>query len=175
VTFNIDSKLLKPITPRHQPEWHLWQKKNFNIHRGLVELTARQVNSIDDLAREVREGIRSEFRPGWLRGFGFGAIIHFNEIPADFTQICQHVDSRNKRHGVWQWIIACLDEDNVAVAIHTWLHGYLRPAYDSVLEQLAKQGYQCHAADAEVDVVIATLQRVAQTCRMVQRVTGIVT
>ena len=175
MTFIIDPALLTPITPRHLADWSLWQKKNLNIHRGLVEFTASRVDSIDDLARQVREGVRAEFRPGWLRGFGFGAIIHFNEMPSDFTNICQHVDTRNKRHGVWQWLIACLDEEKVAIAIHTWLHGYLRQTYDSVLLQLDEMGYECHATDADVDVLIVRLQQIAQTCRMLQGVGGIVT
>lgn len=175
MTFIIDPRLLKPTTPQHRLDWTLWQKKNLNIHRGLIEFTAPPVNSIDDLASEVREGVREEFRPGWLRGFGFGTIIHFNEVPSDFTQICQHVDGRNKRHGVWQWIIACLDQDRVAVGIHTWLHGYLRPAYDSVLHQLDERGYDFHASDAEVDILFVQLQRIAQTCRIIQGVAGIVT
>jgi hypothetical protein len=173
VTFSIDSRLLKPITPRYRHDWTLWQKKNFNIHRGLIEFAAKQVSSIDDLAGEVREGVRTEFHPGWLRGFGFGAIIHFKEVPSDFPNICRHVDTRNKRHGVWQWLIACLDEDKVSVAIHTWLHGYLRPAYDSVLQQLTESGYGCHAADAEVDVLIAKLNRIAVTCRLIRSIAGI--
>lgn len=175
VALTIDSTLLTPITPKHHPTWALWEKRNLNTHRGLIEFTAARVDSIDDLASEVREGVRGEFRPGWFRGFGFGTIIHFREVPSDFTQICRHVDTRNKRHGVWQWIIACLDEDKIAVAIHTWLHGYLRPVYDSVVQQLNELGYECHVADAEVDALVATLQRLAKTCRTIQGVGGIVT
>ncbi len=165
---SVDAKLLKPIAPQFRRDWTIWQKKNLNIHRGVVELTAERVNSIDALAADVRDGVRREFRPGWLRGFGFGAIIHFKDVPPDFVNICRHVDTRNKRHGVWQWVIACLDEDGVAIAIHTWLHGYLRPVYDSVLQQLAEGGYQCFATDAEMDPLIATLNRIARTLRIVK-------
>ncbi len=168
MAFSIDTRLLKPIAPQHRCDWMLWQKKNFNIHRGVVELTAERVNSIDDLAADVRQGVGREFRPGWLRGFGFGAIIHFEDVPSDFANVCRHVDTRNKRHGVWQWLIACLDEDRVAIGIHTWLHGYLRPVYDSVLQQLADGGYQCFATDAEMDPLIATLNRIAKTLRIVR-------
>ena len=72
-------------------------------------------------------------------------------------------------------MIVCLDDDKVAVAIHTWLHGYLRPVYDSVLQQLTESGYQCYATDAEVDVLIANLRRIMGTCHMIQRIAGIVT
>lgn len=68
-----------------------------------------------------------------------------------------------------------LQEDKVAIAIHTWLHGYLRPVYDSVLQQLEQDGFQCHASDAEVDVLIARLQKIQEACRMIQRVAGVIT
>jgi hypothetical protein len=169
----IDEKLLKPKAPERQRDWKLWQKKSFNIHRGLIEFAAKRGRTLEDTARLVREGVRAEFRPGWFRGFGFGAIIHFEELPRDFTEICHYVDTRNKRHGVWQWVIACLDEDKVAVAVHTWLHGYLRPVYDSVLQQLAASGYECSASDSEVDALIATLARIAKVGRIIRRAGGL--
>lgn len=174
MTFHIAPSLLKSKLPKSHRDWALWEKKNFNIHRGLIEFTAPAVDSIHDLARNVREGVKDEFRPGWFRGFGFGAIIHFKEVPTDFTEICQHVDSRNKSGGVWQWVVACLDEDRAAVAIHTWLHGYLRPVYDSVLQQLEENGYACHATDAEVDALIAKLNQIAKVCRTIRRVGRII-
>jgi len=174
VTFQIAPSLLKPKLPRTRLRWALWEKKNLNLHRGLIEFTALHVDSIHDLAREAREGVHDEFRPGWFRGFGFGTIIHFHKVPSDFAEICQHVDTRNKRHGVWQWTVACLDEEKVAVAIHTWLNGYLRPVYDSVLQQLDESGYKCHPADAEVDVLVTRLQQIAKTCHAIRRVSGVV-
>jgi hypothetical protein len=170
----IDPQLLQAITPQHRPEWSLWQKKSLNIHRGVMEFTATPVNSIHDLAGHVREGVRAEFRPAWWRGFGFGAVIHCAELPTDFTEICRHVDTRNRSQGVWQWVVICLDEDRIALAIHTWLHGYLRPVYDSVLHQLHQSGYECHAVDAEMDALIAQLNRIARYCRLITRVAGIV-
>ncbi|MCC6511477.1 MAG: hypothetical protein IT423_20425 [Pirellulaceae bacterium] len=161
--------------PKTHSKWALWEKKNLNIHRGLIGINSPPVKSIHDLARQVREGVRDEFRPNWFRGFGFGTIIRFQEVPSDFSEICQHIDTRNKKGGVWQWAVVCLEEDKVAIAIHTWLHGYLRPVYDSVLEQLAANGYQCHASDAEMDALIAKLQKIADTCRMIQRVAGVIT
>jgi hypothetical protein len=166
VKLTIDPRLLKPITPQHYVGWNLWRKKNVNIHRGLIELTAQHMNSIHDLAGEVREAVRVEYRPGWFRGFGFGTIIHFKDIPADFSQICQHVDKRNRLRGVWQWTIACFDEDKTAVAIHSWLHGYLRPVYDAVLKQLEENGYQCFATDTEVDALIKKINSIADRLRI---------
>jgi hypothetical protein len=172
---NIPTKLLKVIAPKSHSNWALWEKKNLNIHRGLVALDAPRLKSIHALADEIRTGVREEFNPSWFRGFGFGTIVRLVEVPSDFAEICQYIDTRNKKGGVWQWAVVVLEEDKVAIAIHTWLHGYLRPVYDSVLEQLVESGYQCHASDAEMDVLIARLQKIAKACRMIQRVAGIIT
>ncbi|MFV0444611.1 MAG: hypothetical protein ACK5Q5_13660 [Planctomycetaceae bacterium] len=167
MAFNIDPGLLTTVAAKSHPHWSLWEKKSLNIHRGLIELTAQDVRSVYDLARDIRDGARDEFRPSWFRGLGFGTIIHFNEVPDDFVEICQHVDTRNRRHGVWQWMIACFDDDKVALSVHTWLNGYLRPAYDSVLQQLSDRGYNCQATDAEVDPLILTLRKIAKGCRSI--------
>lgn len=174
MTLAIDDTLLRSIAPKHRSDWRLWQKKSFNIHRGIIELTARDIPSIDDLASDIRSGVRKEFRPGWLRGFGFGTVIHFRNMPADFTSICEHVDTRNKRHGVWQWMVACVDTDRIAIGIHTWLHGYLRPVYESILQQLEADNYECMSIDADIDEIIAGLQRFAARCRVFQGVAGVV-
>lgn len=172
---DINRKLLRQVQSKTHPNWTLWETKNLNIHRGLIDFTASGTKSIHDLASQVRNCVRDEFRPNWFRGFGFGTIIRLPEVPTDFSEICEHIDTRNKKGGVWQWAIVCLEEDKIAIAIHTWLHGYLRPVYDSVLEQLTQNGYQCHASDAEVDVLVARLQRIAHVCRMIRRVAGIAT
>jgi hypothetical protein len=175
ILITIAPRLLKPLEPKHHCDWTLWEEKTINIHRGVIELTAPSGCSIDELAREVREGVREEYRPGWFRGFGFGTIVHFADVPGDFTQYCRHVDTRNKRHGVWQWAIACLDDEQIAIGVHTWLHGYLRPVYDATRQQLTHSGFQCHSSDADVDALIARLQVLGQTCRALQQITGIAT
>ncbi|MEZ6064204.1 MAG: hypothetical protein R3B90_00515 [Planctomycetaceae bacterium] len=173
--FDIPTNLLTPRSPRTHDDWTIWEKKNFNIHRGLIEISVPRVKSIHELAEQIRQGVREEFRPNWFRGFGFGTILRLREVPADFAEICQHIDTRNKQHGVWQWAIVVLEEDQVAIAVHTWLQGYLRPVYDAILVQLEQGGFQCHASDAEVDELIARLRRIADTVRMLQRVAGIAT
>jgi hypothetical protein len=172
----IDPKLLTPMVPKSEATWHLWQKKNFNIHRGVIEWSLDEdFQSINELALRIREGVKTEFRPGWLRGFGFGTVLHFKAVSEDFVQICDHVDTRNKKNGVWQWAILQFDDDKVAVGVHTWLHGYLRPVYDSILAQLEHDGYECMSADAEVDKLIATLMKVQRLCKPLQMAAGIVT
>lgn len=173
--FEIPTNLLKRIPAKTHSDWALWEKKNFNIHRGLIGLNAPRLNSIHELAERIRSGVQEEFRPNWFRGFGFGTIIRLREVPIDFAEICRHIDTRNKKNGVWQWAVIVLEEEQFAVAIHTWLHGYLRPVYDTLLTQLEQNGYQCHSADAEMDVLIARLQKFANACRMIQRVAGVLT
>lgn len=172
----IDPKLLKPKSPVAESRWRLWQKKNFNIHRGVIEWSVdHDFQSIDDVALRIREGVKTEFRPNWLRGFGFGTILHFKTVSEDFVQICNHIDSRNKKNGVWQWAILQFDDDKVAVGVHTWLHGYLRPVYDSVIGQLEDDGYECKSADAEIDKLVATFQKIQRVCKPIQIAAGIFT
>jgi hypothetical protein len=173
--FEIPTRLLIRTPPKVHSDWVIWEKKNFNIHRGLIELNAPRIDSIHELAAQIRHGVREEFKPNWFRGFGFGTIIRFNEVPTDFAEICQHIDTRNKKGGVWQWAVVILQEVKIAIAIHTWLHGYLRSVYDSVLQQLEQDGFQCHASDSKVDVLVARLQKIQQACRMIQRVAGAIT
>ena len=175
MNFEISEALITRTKPKVHSDWSTWEKKTFNIHRGLIGLNVPRINSIHDLAAQIRQGVREEFKPNWFRGFGFGTIIHFDEVPSDFAEICQHIDSRNKKGGVWQWAVVILTEDKIAIAIHTWLHGYLRPVYDSVLQQLEQNGFQCHASDAKMDVLIARLQKIHEVCRKIQRVAGVIT
>jgi len=173
--FDIPTNLLTRTTPKIHKDWTTWEKKNFNIHRGLIEWDAPRVDSIHTLAEQIRLGVREEFKPGWFRGFGFGTILHFREVPSDFAEICQHIDTRNNKNGVWQWAVVVLQEDKTAIAIHTWLNGYLRPVYDSLVTQLEQNGFQCHASDAEVDALIAQLKKIADTCRMIRRLGNLIT
>ena len=100
----IDPKLLKPKPTATDPTWRFWEKKNFNIHRGIIEwFVDRNFESIDELALRIRSVVKSEFNPGWLRGFGFGTVLHVKKVSKDFVRICDHIDGRNRLEGVWQW------------------------------------------------------------------------
>lgn len=173
MSIEIDPKLLTAKESVDGEKWQTWEKKNFNIHRGVVEWYVDEgFQSIDEIALRIREEIKAQFRPGWFRGFGFGTILHFTEIPADFSNICAHIDTRNKKHGVWQWAVACFDEDKRAFGIHTWLHGYLRPVYDSVLSQLESRGYECESVDADVDKLFVVLGKISRVCKAVKIIGG---
>jgi hypothetical protein len=159
----IDPQLLKPKSSVFETEWHLWVKSNFNIHRGIVEWFVNEdFASIDDLAARVRRGVKQEFQPGWFRGFGFGTVLHMRTLSPDFAQIGKHVDTRNRDNSVWQWAILRFDDDRVAIGVHTWLHGYLRPVYDSLLGDLEGSGYSCCSTDTNMDELLAALHRIRQ-------------
>ena len=172
----IDPKLLKPRLPTSESTWRLWQKKSLNIHRSVVEWTVDQeFESIDELASRIRDSVKTEFRPGWLRGFGFGTVLHLRSASQDFAQICRHIDTRNRKGGVWQWAVIQFDDDKVAIGVHTWMHGYLRPVYDSIMTRLEGAGYECSSTDAEPDQLIAALMKIQRICRPIQVVSGVVT
>jgi len=169
----VDRKILKPKAPVLEKDWRLWEKKSLNLHRGLIDWTIRDGHgSMDEIADRIRKGVVTEFKPGRFRGFGFGTILHLKVAPMDFVRICSHIDARNQTDGVWQWAIICFDEDRVAVGIHTWLHGYLRPVYELVLEELAVQGYECQSTDAEVDQLFVTLAKIGKVCRALHAIGG---
>jgi hypothetical protein len=171
--FNFDTKLMTPKTPVSRETWRTWEKKTFNIHRGVIDWNIRgHCNSIEEIAARIRAGVKTEFHPGWLRGFGFGAILRFVDAPIDIANICHHVDTLNKKNGVWQWVIVCFDEEKVALVIHTWLQGYLRPVYESLMGQLSASGYQCESVDAEIDKLFVTLRRIATVCKAIKIVGG---
>jgi hypothetical protein len=171
MTLSIEPRLMLPKRPVSHGDWKLWEKKNFNLHRGVIEMSiANSSRSINDIASEVRTGVKEEFRPGWLRGFAFGTILHLEEATPDFGDICNHVDTRNKLAGVWQWTIVVFDSEKVAIGIHTWLHGYLRPVYDSLLQQLQKDGYNTHSSDADIDPLFVTLRKIHKTCSVLGRI-----
>ena len=162
----INPRLLKPrasVRAAGTGQWRAWEKKSLNIHRGVIEWHVDTPRPMNEIAASVREGVKLDFGPGFLggllRGFGFGAILHLRQMPSDFAQICPHIDRRNKSRGVWQWVIVCFDEDQVAIGLHTWMHGYLRPVYDEVLAQCAAAGYLCTSEDAQMDRLNAALQK----------------
>ena len=172
---NIDPRLLKPRATHLGPAWNLWEKKNFNIHRGLIEWTPEpSVASMEQIATTIRQTVKQEFRPGWLRGFGFGAIVHLASIPNDLPAIIKFVDKRNKAGGVWQWLVLCFDNEKVALGVHTWLQGYLRPVYDSLLQQFETLGYRCDSTDVEIDALQAHLQKIAKYGRAFHLAAGLI-
>ena len=168
-----DSGVLRPRSSTFAPDWTLLERKTVNIHRGVIDWTpSESFDSIDQIASKIRIGVLEEFHPNWFRGFGFGVILHLQVVPADASQICKYIDTRNKRGGVWQWAILSFDEDKRAIGIHTWLHGYLRPVYDSAIHQLVSQGFECESIDADVDKLFVTLGRIATVCKVLKILGG---
>ncbi len=169
MNLKIDNKLLRLIPSTYEPTWRLLQKKSLNIHRGVIECSfGDDFISINELAGRIRTSVKKEFNPSWLRSFGFGAVIHMKTMTEDFLQICHHIDTKNKKDGVWQWAIIIFDDDKVAVGIHTWLHGYLRPVYDSLMVQLMEKNFECQSTDAKIDTLLETLGNVQTKCKAIE-------
>lgn len=165
----IDPALLKPKYATVRLDWRLWEKKNLNIHRGVLEWCIEdKLASVDDLAAQVRSGVRSEFKPSWWRGFGFGAVLRMQSATVDFANICNHVDTRNRDNSVWQWAIIQFDDDKIALGVHTWMHGYLRPVYDSLLLNLKVAGYHCKSVDTDIDKLIKVLMELQKYSRVLK-------
>ncbi|MBN1911299.1 MAG: hypothetical protein JW818_16265 [Pirellulales bacterium] len=163
IDFHIDPKLLKKKNAQAEFRWRLWEKKNLNIHRAVIEwVVPDSFKSIDDVAVRVRKGVCEEFRPGRFRGLGFGAILYFDKQPPGFYRFDEHIDRRQRSREIWQWVIAIIEKDRLAVGVHTWLPGYLRPVYDSILAQLSAAGFECHAADTGKDTFIENSERVQE-------------
>lgn len=167
IEIDIDPKLLKKTQSLDQPHWTVWEFKDFNKHRGVVEFTQHEIESIDDFGAETRHKILDVYGPSRMRGLGFGVIIHLNEFPEDYESLLKLIDTRNRSNGVWQFIIACVDSDKKAVGFRTWNPGpfqpiYLFPVYESILRQLAVAGYACEHREADVDPLINKLFRIAR-------------
>src|SRR5207253_5121864 len=100
MVLRINEGILKPKIPVFEKDWRLWERKTLNIHRGVLDWPTTPCAAVDVIARRVREGVKHEFKPRWFRGLGLGTILHLKTAPADFTQICSHIDRRNKTNGV---------------------------------------------------------------------------
>jgi len=156
----IDQHLLAPRPSRQSGRYSLYEKKTLNMHRGVVVIEhADAWGSTDALAAEVRRSVREEFRPAWWRGFAFGAILRFDKVDPNLSVLANAIDPYNRRGGVWQWAVICVDQGRVAIGMHTWLHGYLRPIYDTTLQQLSNAGYLCACTDTNKPQFIAFTEK----------------
>jgi len=156
---DIDLSLVQPKRTMVEVDWQLWEKSTLNLHRGVIEWRVDQeCPSVDELAARIRQGVRTEFRPGWFRGFAFGAILHVPRLTENLAALSDCIDRRNNSQGVWQWVVVQSEHDHAAMGIHTWQHGYLRPIYDQVMAQLAADDFDCRTMDVEMDRFMSVLR-----------------
>ncbi len=137
---------LLPKRSAHPPaNYHLWERKTWNLHRGVIYLECAGSSSAEDIHQSVRGVVASEFdlKWEWLRGFAFGACVRMSGIPADLHLLENCIDVRNRSRGVFQWLVFFSDEPAVAVGIHTWIEGYLSPVYHSIVGILRDAEIPC--------------------------------
>src|SRR4051812_17701976 len=66
MNIQIDGKTLAVKQPVAGESWRVWERKTFNLHRGVIEFPIpERIGSIDEIARQIRAGVKLEFRPGW--------------------------------------------------------------------------------------------------------------
>lgn len=149
--------LLAPKTPSTAGfPGSLWVKNGTNVFRGVIEYRCPPGEPAE-IASAVRDIVTREFKPGYVVPFAFGAILHFDRGSPREADMAPYVDTRARWRDTWQWMIVCDHARKSAFGIHTWMHGYLRPAYEDVLQQLEAQGFTCTSRDRAVDEVVTRM------------------
>jgi hypothetical protein len=124
------------------PEWHVWEHKTLNIHRGVLHWqTADACADLTNLPELIRANVKASFRISWLRGFAFGVLIESDARPLDRSIIEDWIDIRARLGGTWQWTIYACPPARTVVAVHTWQEGFLSPIYRSLLERYHTMDY----------------------------------
>jgi hypothetical protein len=123
-------------------EWSIWEHKTFNMHGAVVHWDAENLEpTISDIQKNIRDLIQGQFKVGFWRGFGFGAVIELRDLPDDISGFEKIVDQRDNRNGTWQWTIVIGNKSKKYLSNHTWAKGYLTPVYESLLTRLNSSGY----------------------------------
>lgn len=112
---------------------------------------------MDQIESSIRKGVLEEFKPRPGRGLGYGVVFRVKHFHKESIQFSTFVDKRNRRGGVWQWGIVISEEEKALLGIHTWVDGYLRPVYDSIIQQYVKLGYEHKNLNIPPDPLIAKL------------------
>jgi hypothetical protein len=156
--FDLDARIselarekLKPRADVGDADWSFWERKNLNIHR--VVATWRRgagITEVAGLRGAVRTAIGRRFRRAWWRGLAFGAVVEVDSIGVSATELASLVDGRENVQGTWQWVIL-VSCDGKALAVHTWIEGFLSPLYLGLLESLRTEGFEVASARKEKD------------------------
>jgi hypothetical protein len=140
-----------------EPDWRFWERRNLNMHR-VVGLWSRRGALTD--AAELEAGARSavgrQFRAAWWRGLGFGVAVEVDELSVDPEALAKAVDGRENPKGTWQWVVA-VSRSNRAIAVHTWIEGYLSPLFRAALVALDEGGTQITLVHKQKDGLMKLL------------------
>ena len=154
---------LKPREDASDSAWTAWEHRTLNMHRGVLRWRpARATVPVEEIEQAVRERVRETFRIGFLRGFGFGALIELDTIPRDVDALEATTDTRRRIKGVWQWTVLVCRKEKLALGTHMWMEGYLTPVFRALLAHYAVLGFQTGAFKKEKDRFLAFLTGAAR-------------
>jgi hypothetical protein len=141
--------------------WSFWELKNLNMHRVVGHLRAtRSYSGPGELEQDLRDAVARHFRRSWWRGMAYGVIV--DAVPLESLEsVMDVVDMRDNRRGTLQWVILISPDSRAAVAVHTWIEGYLSPVYRSVLERLEEQKVDVSRMTRPKDGIVGLLFDVA--------------
>jgi len=126
-----------------EPHWRFWEYRTLNRHRVVAHWSARRgFANLDELGRSVRQMISAHFKAAWWRGLAFGAVVDVVSLNMKGAELEKLVDVRDNAQGTFQWVVVRSSLDPVALGVHTWMEGFLSPAYRSILRGLADSGYR---------------------------------
>lgn len=142
--------------------WRLWERKSLNMHRGVLHWRPPGSRvTCSDLALRVREHVAANYRIAWWRGFAFGVVAEFSELPDDLLSLGDFVDVRNNTMGTWQWTILVCHRTKTVIGVHTWFSGFLTSTYRAILAQHQGSDFATGSFKKEKDRLMAFLIGVA--------------
>lgn len=164
---NISSSRVQSMPAKSDLGWNVWRKKArfFSSGQfGVAELRLGQQPIVSELVDEIRSAAKVEFGGRWYRGAGFGTVIRLPSASKDLLAIFDHIDLRNRLDGnIWQWIALVFEQEQAAIAMHMWYHGYLHPVFLEIVETFSQAGYDVIATDTQKDPLIQKLEKVHKT------------
>ena len=142
----------------------LWEIRRWQLHRGVIYLDYDTAGSAVELRDQLRQIVACEFdlRWTWLRGFGFGVVVHSRSLPSDLHLLESCIDRRNRLSGVFQWVVFVSDEPSLAFGIHTWMEGYLSSVYRTLIATLKERQLPCQTFVSDKGAFFTFAQRIVR-------------
>lgn len=142
--------------------WAFWELRTLNMHRVVGYLNGdRQPTTAHDLEAEIRGVLSRHFKRSWWRGIAYGIVVDVAAISLNPDDLKILVDVRENSQGTLQWVILVASHARVALGVHTWMEGYLSPAYRGTVQALTEMGYRVASVKREKDGLMKFLTGVA--------------
>jgi len=135
----VSEKRLRPRRDVAEQGWSFWELRNLNMHRVVgYHRALRRYSEPRELERDIRATVSRHFKRSWWRGMAYGVVVHPVSLDS-LASVLDIVDNRDNRRGTLQWVVAISPDSRAAVAVHTWIEGYLSPVYRQILERLERE------------------------------------